>query len=226
MANTPKAKYRVGVIGCGRKGTPHARAFHLHPVTEVVAVADNDAENLELASNRFNVPGYVDHREMLEKEEIDIAVSVVPVGPNPEVVIDCADARVKAILCEKPMSATLEDADHMVDVCRSTGIKFGVGDIERNLPEYWKACELIESGELGEVRSITFMGGSGTEMSGAGIEQFSLMRLFASDADVAWVIGWVAHDPVSDYDQGGSGYLRFTNGIEVFMHRQQIILLI
>ncbi len=46
------------------------------------------------------------------------------------------------------------------------------------------------------------------------------MRLFADDADVAWVIGWVADDPVSDHDQGGAGYLRFVNGVEAFMHRQ------
>jgi predicted dehydrogenase len=219
MYLSTETKYRVGVIGCGRKGTHHARACHLHPSTEVVAVVDTDSENLELACSRFNVPGYANHRDMFEKEQIDIAVPVLPVGPNPEVVVDCAEAKVKAILCEKPMSASLEDADRMVEACRSRGIKFGVGDIDRNLPDYWKVRELIEAGELGEVRSITFMGGSGTEMSGAGIDQFSLIRLFSGDADVAWVIGWVADDPASDNDQGGAGYLRFVNGIEAFIHR-------
>ena len=214
------AKYRVGVIGCGRKGGSHARAYALNPLTEVVAFADTDSENLELYCEYYGVPGYSDYREMLEKEQIDIAAPILPVRPNPEVVIGCAEAGVRAILCEKPIAATLADADRMVEACQSRGIKFGSGDLDRNLPQYWKALEIIESGELGEVKSINFIGGSGTEMSGGGCQLFSLMRMFAGDADVAWVIGWVADDPESDHDQGVAGYLRFTNGIEAFMHRE------
>ena len=65
--------YRVGVIGCGRKGTSHARAYDLNPATEVVAAADTDPENLELFCERFGVPGYADYGEMLRRESIDIA---------------------------------------------------------------------------------------------------------------------------------------------------------
>ena len=214
------AKYRVGVIGCGRKGGSHARAYALNPLTEVVAFADTDPENLELYCKYYDVPGYSDYREMLEKEQIDIAAPILPVRPNPEVVIGCAEAGVKAILCEKPIAASLADADRMVAACQSRGIKLGAGDLDRNLPQYWQALEIIESGEIGEVKSINFIGGSGTEMSGGGCQLFSLMRMFAGDADVAWVVGWVADDPESDHDQGVAGYLRFTNGIEAFMHRE------
>ena len=49
--------YRVGVIGCGRKGTQHARAWHLTPGAEVVAAAETDPENAELFRKRFGVPG-------------------------------------------------------------------------------------------------------------------------------------------------------------------------
>lgn len=214
------AKYRVGVIGCGRKGGQHARAYALNPLTEVVAFADTDPENLELYCKYYGVPGYSDYREMLDKEQIDIAAPILPVRPNPEVVVGCAEAGVKAILCEKPIAASLADADRMVAACQSRGIKLGAGDLDRNLPQYWQALEIIESGELGEVKNINFTGGSGTEMSGGGCQLFSLMRLFAGDANVAWVIGWVADDPQSDHDQGVAGYLRFTNGIEAFMHRE------
>ena len=80
------AKYRVGVIGCGRKGGQHARAYALNPLTEVVAFADTDPENLALYCEYYGVPGYSDYREMLEKEQIDIAAPILPVRPNPEVV--------------------------------------------------------------------------------------------------------------------------------------------
>ena len=62
MESENMAKYRVGLIGCGRKGGQHGRAYALNPLTEVVALADTDAENLELYSGFFGVPGYADYR--------------------------------------------------------------------------------------------------------------------------------------------------------------------
>ena len=104
--------------------------------------------------------------------------------------LDALEAEVRAILCEKPIAATLADADRMVEACQSRGIKFGSGDLDRNLPQYWKALEIIESGELGEVTSINFIGGSGTEMSGGGCQLFSLMRMFAGRCRCC-VGGWL-----------------------------------
>ena len=54
MSNFKNPKYRVGVIGCGRAGTGRARAFDLHPLCGVVAIADTDPENLKLGCRHFN----------------------------------------------------------------------------------------------------------------------------------------------------------------------------
>lgn len=214
------ARYRVGMIGVGRKGTQHARAYALNPLTEVAAAADSDPENLELFRSRYGVPCYADYREMLAAEQLDIAAPILPVRPNPEVVIACAGSGVRAILCEKPLAATLEEADGMVEACQAHRVKFGAGDLDRNLPHFWKARSLLDEGEIGEIRSITFFGGSGREISGGGCQILSLMRLFASDAEVAWAIGWMAQDPWSDHDQGAAGYVRFVSGVEAFLQRE------
>jgi len=214
------ARYRAGIIGGGRKGTQHARAFALNPETEVAAVADTDPENRALFCRRFGVPGYADYREMLAGEQLDIAAPILPVRSNPEVVLGCAAAGVRAILCEKPLAVSLEEADRMVDTCRERGVIFAAGDLDCNLPAYRKAWEVIRSGELGEVRSIDFRGGGGTEISGGGCQILSLMRMFAGFSEVAWVIGWMADDPFSDHDQGAAGYVRFVNGVEAFIHRE------
>jgi predicted dehydrogenase len=213
------ASYRVGIIGPGIKGVEYGVAYRFHPQTEVVAAADTDAETLGLFCDRFEVPGYADYREMLARERLDIVAAILPVGPNPDVVVECARAGVKAVQCEKPMAATLADADRMVEVCRSHGVALAVGDLDRNLPEYGIARALIDAGEIGEVSSITATGGSGTELSGGGCQVLSLVRLFAGDADAAWVTGWMAHDAASDHDQGGAGYLRFVTGAEAVLHR-------
>ena len=57
--------YRVGIIGGGRQGSHAARAYHLHPRTEVAAVADTDPETLALFCKRFGVPGYSSYEELL-----------------------------------------------------------------------------------------------------------------------------------------------------------------
>ena len=217
MNEKKNAKYRVGLIGCGRKGTGHASGYHAHPLTEVVAAADTDAENLELFCERFDVPGYDNYQEMLDTEGIDIAAPILPTSFNPEVVLGCANADVKAIFCEKPMSASLEDADRMVEACRSRGIKFAAGDAFRNLPQYWEAREMIEAGEIGEILSINLYDAT-TTISGAGCQGLAVMCMFAWDGDVEQVVGHVSTNPFGDDDQDMGGYVRFSNGIECLVH--------
>ena len=43
---TTTARYKVGIVGCGRQGTQHGRGFNLLPDTSVVAIADPDPDNL------------------------------------------------------------------------------------------------------------------------------------------------------------------------------------
>jgi len=220
-------KYRVAIIGGGRMGTHHARAYALHPKTDIVAVADNDAENRELFSKRFSVPGYNDYGEMFDKEAIDISVAVLPVRAHPDAVVASAEAGVKGVACEKPMTGKLADADRMVEAAESRGIVFGAGVIPRNYPEYQKAADLLRAGEIGEIQSINIYDKNGE----GGCHSVNLARLFAGNADVEWIVGWVEGDSFSDFEgdeysrrdgdigfQGLGGYIRFANGIECFSH--------
>ena len=212
------APYRVGVIGCGRKGTGHARAYALYPDTEVVAAADSDPDNLALFCDRFNLEkGYGDYREMLEREDIDIAAPILPVVAHPEAVIACAEAGVRAIFCEKPMACSLEEADRMVEACRD--IPFAAGDAYRSFPQLWDVKALIDAGEIGPVRTINLYQPT-DEISGGGCQGLCVMNLFAGDGDIDWVSGWVRDDPATDADQGMGGCVRYNSGIEAFVHCQ------
>lgn len=216
--------YRVGVIGGGRQGTVHARAYAVHPRTEVVAVADTDSENLELFCARFQVPGYSSYKKMLQEESIEISAPVLPVRANPEAVIASAQAGVKAVFCEKPLAGSLHDADRMVEECSVRNIPFVGGLCARNYPDYWQARDLVENGEMGEVESINIYDTNGQ----GGCHGMNLARHFASDAEIDWVVGWVDGDASSDYEEdygigrgafgGIGGYLKFSNGIEGFSH--------
>ena len=230
MKEGRKAKYRVGIIGCGSHGTRLGRAFNLNPMTEVVAGVNRSQEGLDLFCNRFDVPGYHDYAEMLAKEEIDIAAPILPVKHNPQAVIDCARAGVKGVFCDKPIAASLAEADEMVEECRRLGVPVVAGDMERNDPDMWKAREMVESGEIGEVLSINVYGTGSNQATGQGCRSFTDMAMFAGDADIDWVVGWVTGwaadrklgtiDEWSDNDQAMGGYVRYSNGIECFLHHR------
>ena len=231
MKSKDTVKYRVGIIGCGNHGTRFARSFDLHPLTEIAAGVNPSRETLDLFCRRFGVPGYHDYRDMLEHERIDIAVPILPVKYNPEVVIGCAQAGIKAILCEKPIAVSLEEADRMVAECRDRNIPLGSGDMFRNAPEIWKARKIVESGRLGEVQSINVYSTGGTQASGQGCRGYTEMAMFAGDGEIDHVIGWVDGNPAdselgpkidafSDHDQGMGGCIRYVNGIEAYIHNR------
>lgn len=216
------ATYKVGLIGAGRAGVPRARAFDMHPSCEVVAVADTDTENLNLASRRFGVPGYQTWDEMLQNHELDIGMAVLPVRPNADAVVALARAGVKSIFCEKPLTGSLADADRMVAETSSRDIPLICGVVVSSTPDYQKAYRLVAEGAIGEVVRINLY----EDNKQVGTHGLNLARRFAGRSDVDFVIGWTSGDPFAEAEdehedgkQGyGSlgGYIRFENGVEVF----------
>ena len=211
--------YRVGIIGGGRMGTHHARAYTLNPATEVVAVADTDEENRELFAGRFQAQPYPGYEQMLGAESLDIVGVVLPVKANADAVVAAAETGARAVFCDKPMTARLSDADAMVEACERNGVAFAAGVIPRNYPEYWQARDMVVAGEIGEITGINVYDPNGQ----GGCHGINLALMFAQDADVEWAVGAVGGDPHSDEDgdgalQGIGGYFRFANGIEVFCH--------
>ncbi len=222
MTNPKTKKYRVGVIGGGRMGTNWARGYHVHPRTELVAVTDSDPENLELFCKRFDVPGYSTYDEMFANEQIDISAPILPVKANADAVVGSARAGVKAVYCEKPVAASLADADRMVEECESRGIHLAAGAVVSSHPDYRKAYKMVAGGEVGEVIRINLYDGN----KQVGTHGLNLARKFADKSDADLVIGLVENDPFGeheeDYGHGEAwygligGYIRFGNGIEVF----------
>jgi predicted dehydrogenase len=206
-------------------GTHHARAYALNPASEVVAVADNDEENRQLFSKRFGVTPYSSYADMLSNEGLDIVGAVLPVKAHADAVVAAAEAGAKAVFCEKPMTARLSDADRMVTACEANGTKFAAGVIPRNYPEYWKARDMVDAGEIGQVQTINVYDPNGQ----GGCHGINLALMFAHDYDVDWGIGWVGGDPHNDEDGDGAldglgGYFRFQKGIEVFVsHRPSVM---
>lgn len=218
--------YRVGLIGGGRMGTTHARAYACNPRTQVAAVADTDAEVRRLFCERFGCRGYADYAEMLQKEDLDIAAPILPVRANADAVVAAAASGVKAVFCEKPLAGCLADADRMVEACRTRGVLLAAGLVAKNNRVMWQAKRRIEAGEIGELQCINIY----CSNNQGGCHGINMARHFAGYPPVDWLVGWVSGDPQAEheepYEEGQpafgqiGGHIRFANGVQVYSHFQ------
>lgn len=191
--------YKGGVIG-RTDGGDYGHGLHLGMAAvedvDVVAVSDPVAAAREKVATQVGaVRTYADHREMLEKEDLD----VVTVGPrwvdcHEELVLACIEAGCH-VYCEKPMSSSLEGGDRMVAAAREAGVKLAVAHQAVYLPQVNHIKDLIDGGEIGELQAIYAHGkqdrrGGGEDMMVLGTHLFNLMRFFAGD--VAWMSGQVS----------------------------------
>ena len=91
-------KYRIAIIGCGRMGQNYAEAYTTYPDTEIISIADANAERRNVLGTRFGVDAlYADVETLLRDTVPDIAVVVVPTKYMKDAVIACAEAGVKGI---------------------------------------------------------------------------------------------------------------------------------
>lgn len=125
-----KKPIRLGLIGCGGiVQNTHARAYRsLENTVRVTALADVVPENLENIGEQFHVPPekrYTDYREMLEHGAVDVVVVATPHVFHAEQVIEAANAGV-AIISEKPMATTLEEADTILEAVRRNNVPYTV----------------------------------------------------------------------------------------------------
>ncbi len=144
-------KLGVGVLGVGEMGKRHAENLRrLVPEAQLVAVADVDAGRARQVAAELEIGRYYDSSEALfECKDIQAVVIAVPDKFHAPAV-QAAAAAGKAILCEKPLATTLEDAKAALDAVARAGVRLQVGFMRRYDPAYEDAKRRIEAGEIGE----------------------------------------------------------------------------
>jgi len=121
-------RVRAGVIGVGRMGEYHCGAYTEIYYVDLVGVADVNEERLKVICDRYDVPGYTDYRELLDK--VDVVSVAVPTALHYPVVMDCIERGVH-VLVEKPIAYTLEEAVEMFSAAERAGVVLCVGHVER-----------------------------------------------------------------------------------------------
>ena len=140
---------RFAVVGLGI-GQEHIQAIQEEPGAELAAVAATDEEALRLVNKQSGVPGYLDYRHLLARDDVDVVCVCVPSGLHAEVGIAAAKAG-KHVLCEKPLDTSLERADALIRACREAGVHLGAVFQNRFHPVSQAIKQAVDAGRLGRI---------------------------------------------------------------------------
>ena len=152
----------IGMVGAGTMAGAHSLALSMLPPLypdlplrpRLVAVADvNERLASRLAERYTYARVEPDWLSLVEAPDVDLVVTCLPPSYNREVVLGAAAAG-KHVVSEKPLATDAETGAELLAACRRAGVFHGLGAAYRWTPALRAIRELIDGGELGEIRSI------------------------------------------------------------------------
>ena len=131
---------RVAVIGAGALGQHHARVYAALPEAKLVGVADTREERAREVAVACGAAAFCDHRELLGRVD---AVSIATPTPLHAEIGERFLQSGAHVLVEKPIAATLDDADRLIAASAASGRVLQVGHIERFNPAVRAVREIV-----------------------------------------------------------------------------------
>ncbi len=152
----PNEQVGIGAIGVG--GRAKLLLEQLPAGGRIVALSDCNVPRAEAfkAEKKGDWPIYQDHRELLERKDIDAVI----VGTGEfQRVLPCIHAceAGKDIYAEKPLTLYIREGRALVDAVRHYQRVFQVGTQQRSMEINRIGCELIRSGGLGKLLEVRAM---------------------------------------------------------------------
>jgi predicted dehydrogenase len=135
----------IGVIGVGNMGQHHTRVLSFLKDVELVGVSDVNVERgLDVAS-KYRVRFFEDYRDLLT--HVDAVCIAVPTRLHHAVGMTCLQAGVH-VLIEKPIAASIKEAESLVNGAAQSHCILQVGHIERFNPAFQELSKVLKTEEL------------------------------------------------------------------------------
>jgi predicted dehydrogenase len=209
-------KYRVIVVGMGKRGMHHAATFHANPRFEVAGICDIDAARLAAAAPKLGNPQTGADAAALARElKPDVfCFCTLPSLRMPMIKAGLA-AGAKLIAFEKPVALTSAEAMEIRQALTAAGAKAVVSHQHRYGVHYRKVQEIIASGALGRVHTV-YASATGwmTHMLSHLVDY---TRWYNGQAEATWVMAQAAgrskladNHPSPDYI---AGVVQFANDV-------------
>lgn len=141
----------VGIIGTGWCGGIRAEACAASPyVNELHLVEINEQRLKEVAGKTNPVTATTDYRALLQKEAIDaVIISTTPEPTHYPIARESLLAG-KHVFLEKPMALELAEADDLIALSRSNGLRFTIGYSQRFNPKFAYVKRSVDDGTIGQ----------------------------------------------------------------------------
>ncbi len=145
----PPRKLRVGVIGLGM-GASHVRAYARIEGVQLAAICDVDREALSLVARDVPKAIATDDWSLLCELDLDIVSICSPDHLHHRMAKRALEAGAH-VMCEKPMTTTLADAQDLLATSRRVGLQLAVGNVNRYEPQFRAMKTMLDQGRLGQL---------------------------------------------------------------------------
>lgn len=146
---------RCGIVGVGMMGAEHAAILARSPAARLVVACDPDPSVARAVPD--GVPLVADLEAALDTPGLEAVVIATPQAHH-RTAVGAALRRGLAVLCEKPIAHTLEDADAIVALGSEPGARLAIGHMYRFDPRYGAIAAAARTGELGRPIQLTARG--------------------------------------------------------------------
>ncbi len=144
----------VAIIGTGNISPAHIKGYLEFPERcKIVALCDIYPEKAEAKKVEFELVDaniYTSYQSMLEREDIDLVSVCTPPYMHAEIAIDFLNNG-KHVLVEKPMAASLEECDRMIEAEKNSGKVLAIIAQNRFRDQIMNVKRILDSGKIGRV---------------------------------------------------------------------------
>lgn len=153
------SKIRLGIIGFGNMGTAHCRNLMADKVPDMVlsAVCDISPDRRKACNEAYpDIPVFDNATEMYKSGLCDAVLIAVPHYFHPPLAIEAFSYGLN-VITEKPAGVYTRQVREMNEAAKRSGKLFGIMYNQRTNPVYQKLKKMIEDGELGQIKRITWI---------------------------------------------------------------------
>jgi len=231
-------KLRWGVLSTAAIGLKKViPAMQRGQFTSVVAIASRDLAKAQQAATALKIPAaYGSYEELLADPNIDAIYNPLPNQLHVPWTMKAAEAG-KHVLCEKPLSLTVAEAESLLAVRSRTGVKIGEAFMIRSAPQWLRLRELLNQGRVGELRSVIGFFSyfnvdpanirNRVETGGGALMDIGCYLIHASRYAFAQeptrVVARIDRDPKTHTDRLTSAILDFAAGQSIFTCSTQLV---
>jgi predicted dehydrogenase len=141
---------KIALVGCGRISKRHIQVLKQMPEMNLVSVCDVQEGRAQAAAEPLGIHSYTDALEMVKREQPDIVSVLTDSGLHPKLGC-CLAPHVPALVVEKPMALTLDDADRLIETCEDHRCRLFVVKQNRFNPAIRMLKQALDQGRFGKL---------------------------------------------------------------------------